>query len=178
MAKKKQPEFVVLQGDGIFCRHCGEQEKLFPARISPKRSKALMLTIEAFQEEHARCPVTENSPVKLQGRSPLDWLRGGDVGLSSETICRQLGELGEPKQPAWPRDPSDFGRCHRLLKLFPSWRARMPEIAARYPATPWVAYVREWDRMAALYDEEAPSGQAPKLWELMKQLRSETGHGA
>lgn len=173
MAKRKSPEWAVLDGDGIFCRRCGAREKLFPAVIGGKRGKALLLTVEAFQDEHAKCKETAQSPSVRQAQSPAHWLEGGDTGTSSITICRVLGGIGDRTRVGWPFDPADFGRCYRLLKLFPAWCARMPEVATAYPNTPWVPYVREWERMTALYEEELPSGTAPKLYALMQSLQRE-----
>lgn len=173
-AKKKsgQPEWVVLKDDGLFCRRCGAREKLFPLELSKKRLKAFQLLGEAFQEEHAACKETPESPSVKAAKSPEDWLRGGDTGTSSETIWWVMTGL-PVKFHGYPHDPDDFGRCYRLLKLFPDWRARLNEVAALFPKTPWVAYVREWDRMTALFEEESPSEVAPKLYALMKQLAAE-----
>jgi hypothetical protein len=173
VSAKKQIDWVILEGEGLFCRRCGAREKLFPSSLSRERMAVIKAIERAFSAEHGRCKVTETSPITLQARSPADWLRGGDVGLSSITICSVLANVGPTVNHTWPRDPSDFGRCHRFLKLFPGLRARLGEVAAAYPDTPWVAYVREWDRMTALYEEELPSGSAPRLYLLMKELRGE-----
>ena len=69
-----------------------------------------------------------------------------------------------------PSDPSDFGRCYRLLKLFPDWRPRLDEIAAKHPA--WGPMVARWSDMEALWEEESikPDRKAPKLFALMTTL--------
>jgi hypothetical protein len=172
VSKTTQPEWVVLVQEGLFCRRCGRREKLFPMEISEKRVKAMTLIGEAFSEEHARCVESENSPSRRAGRSPEEWLRGGDTGTSSLTIWHVMTGLPVDRVGE-PIDPSDFGRCYRLLKLFPDWRPRLPEVAAKYPDSPWPALVREWDRMTALYEEELPKGTAPKLYALMKRFRAE-----
>jgi hypothetical protein len=173
MSTKKKIEWVIIEGDGLFCRRCAAREKLFPSSLSKERMAVIKAVTRAFTVEHARCKVTDTSPVTLQARSPADWLRGGDTGRSSITICNVLCDVGPRVDHAWPHDPNDFGRCHRFLTLFPALRPRLGEVAAKYPDTPWVAYVREWDRMTALYEEELPSGTAPKLYALMQQLRGE-----
>lgn len=159
---------VVLDGADVFCRHCGERFAILPASVT-----FLMSVTKAFEKEHRRCKLTERSPASTQGRSPAAWLLGGDTGTSSITICIVMSGLGDRTRLGWPLDPDDFGRCYRLLTHFPAWRARMHEVAAAFPGTPWVAYVREWDRMTALYEEELPSGLAPKIYDLMQQLRGE-----
>ena len=71
-----------------------------------------------------------------------------------------------------PHDPSDFGRCYRLLQLAPEWTARLEEVAQAYPA--WEPFVREWDKLTAMYEQlivtgcELPSDSA--LYETMQQL--------
>lgn len=97
------------------------------------------------------------------------WMRNGDTGVSSETIWHVMtGETVRSHGIPW--DPSDFGRCYRLLKVMPSWRGRMPEVADRFPE--WRPLVDAWDELTALYEEEAPNhtGPAPKLYARMQEL--------
>lgn len=104
--------------------------------------------------------------------TPTEWLLGGDTGTSSQTICAVM----TGSKIDWadvPADPSDFGRCYRLLRHFPEWKARLGEVVARYPE--WTALVREWDALTVLYEEEIqnPNGKAPKLYGKMKELIDE-----
>lgn len=107
------------------------------------------------------------------GDAELEWLLGPDTGLSSQTIfsvlasteslrSRALGTWG----PTTPSDPSDFGRCHRLLERFPMWRDRLGEVSEAYPK--WKPLVAAWDEMTALWLEESPTGNCPKLFKLMQ----------
>ncbi len=102
--------------------------------------------------------------------SPDAWLRGGDTGISSETIWAVMMNRspGARFRPDTPADPSDFGRCHRLLQAFPWMRDRLGEVAAAYPK--WKPLVDAWAELEALYVEESPSGTAPKLWARMNEL--------
>jgi hypothetical protein len=101
-----------------------------------------------------------------------EWLCAGECGISSVTIWHVMTGYphmpGDWGPPSYPRDPDDFGRCHRLLEKFPEWRARLGEVAAKYPA--WQGLVAEWDALTALYLEEFPTGEAPKLYARMKEL--------
>jgi hypothetical protein len=102
--------------------------------------------------------------------TPEEWYASGDTGTSSETIWHVM--TGFPVQRhGYPLDPSDFGRCYRLLERFPEWRARMPEVAARFPKM-WSLLVINWDRLTALYEEEIkrPDGSAPRLYRLLRDL--------
>lgn len=102
----------------------------------------------------------------------LDWIVGNDTGTSSQTIWAVL--MGAtPRHRSTPSDPSDFGRCYRLLKLMPAWRARLSEVATRYPE--WSALVAHWDELTTLYEQElnTPNGMAPKTYARMKELIDE-----
>lgn len=98
----------------------------------------------------------------------LDWLRGGDTGISSMTILEVMTGIPASSHSV-PWDPGDFGRCRRLLARFPAFRARLPEVAVRFPE--WTALVEAWDELDALWEQEAPSGMCPRLYDRMKALR-------
>lgn len=104
----------------------------------------------------------------------LAWLKGTDTGTSSRTIFSVLSEYGQLAYIGWsslgdpPLDPDDFGRCHRLLDRFPAWRARLGEVAAKYPA--WAPLVENWPELERLYLEELPAKTAPKLYARMREL--------
>lgn len=112
------------------------------------------------------------------------WLLLGRTGISSKTIVYALTGINIESfikrgvsimifdQPRFdvPWDPSDFRRCHLLLELFPEWRARLPEVAEKFPK--WKPLVDAWDELESLYAEEITrkDGTAPKLYARMKEL--------
>ena len=104
----------------------------------------------------------------------LAWLGAGDTGLSSETMCLYFISGRAPERlrgfsgPCYPLDPSDLGRCLRLLDVVPEWRARLPELSAISPE--WAGLVANWDRLEALYLEELPAGRAPRCYEAMHEI--------
>lgn len=111
----------------------------------------------------------------------IGWLSNGDTGVSSETIWFvMMGRPADPRfTPDTPRDPSDFGRCYRLLQVMPGWRARLPEVALAHPKR-WPAFVEHWDELAALYEQViGPSGKgwdipaSRALYARMQQLEAE-----
>ena len=112
----------------------------------------------------------------VAGDPEKEWILGSDTGLSSLTIFSVLSEKHSlaalAKLGAFgattPYDPSDFGRCHRLLVAVPGWRGRLQEVADRYPK--WAPLVAEWDSLTTLYLEELPTGKAPKLYHRMKEI--------
>ena len=105
---------------------------------------------------------------------PNEWILGHDTGISSKVIWGVM--TGTENFSTWsgqgtPHDPGDFGRCHRLLELFPAWRARLSEVATRFPM--WGPLIREWDRMTEIYIRDLESGRSSELYELMQALRTE-----
>lgn len=152
MVGSSKYEWVILDGDSLFCLHCGKREgPLFPLAISKKRLAAFTATTKAFEDEHKGCKETETSPSKRKWTRPEDWLHGHDTGTSSLTIYTVMtGQRVE--RTSYPLDPDDFGRCYRLLKLFPEWRLRLAEVAARFKE--WRPLVREWTRLTALYEND------------------------
>lgn len=107
--------------------------------------------------------------------TPIEWLLRDDTGISSKTICAVMtgSEMGGSFDPDVPHDPSDFGRCYRLLQNFPEWKARLPEVAIAYPM--WGPMVAAWDELTSMYEEEKQnkSGKAPKMYERMRSLVEE-----
>lgn len=77
------------------------------------------------------------------------WLLCHDTGASSTALlARMLGASPDEATFRHPHDPSDFGRCHRLLESVPEWRTRLPEMAAC--SAYWAALVDRWDEITAL----------------------------
>ncbi len=103
-------------------------------------------------------------------KKAIRWLFGPRTGLSSQTMCCFFltGEaMG--RYHCEPADPSDFARCLGLLEAVPEWRKRIPELATL--SDPWRQLVKNWDQLEALFHEESPSGECPKLFERMIKLR-------
>lgn len=85
--------------------------------------------------------------------TPEQWLTAGDTSISSKTLHSVM--TGTPYGGARfcdvvPLHNDDFGRCHRLLKHFPEWRERLPELVAHYPE--WAPQITVWDELTALYE--------------------------
>lgn len=152
--------------------HCGKCHHEWAPALLPMEAGLLGRVLKA-----ARCPSCgAGGKALLLGPFPKPtgdgdwraWMQNGDTGTSSKTIWSVMtGETVE--RHGIPYDPADFGRCYRLLKVMPSWRARMPEVATAHPA--WAGLVAAWDELTTLYEEESPSGTAPKLYARMQALR-------
>jgi hypothetical protein len=111
-------------------------------------------------------------------RAAYEWITGGDTGASSKAIWAHM--MGVKSDGSYPYDPSDFGRCYRLLCLVPEWRGRMPEMA-RY-GTIWSRLVTQWDEITRCFEEEVgckgqatynARGNALRTYDLILQCRGE-----
>jgi hypothetical protein len=103
-------------------------------------------------------------------RRLAEWSLSNNTGGSSETIHAVM--MGVKKKGLlWgriPRDPSDFERCHKLLEVFPEFRARLPEVAKAYPA--WKPFVEHWDRLTELYERDFASEEFNEMSRFMQSL--------
>lgn len=108
----------------------------------------------------------------IMNDTALNWIMGPDTGVSSKTIWAfMMGVSLNSFVADVPYDPSDFGRCYRLLTLNPQWKARLPEMAEALPR--WRPLIDSWDQLEKLYLEEYLSGRAPKLYAAMQPLIDE-----
>jgi hypothetical protein len=164
--RRKASDHVTIKDNVLVCLNCGDDYAMtLPA---PMGMFAAML--KSFAKEHAKCKPSERGAARMKATTPDEWMASCDTGTSSETIWSVM--TGRPvKRTGIPWDPADFGRCYRLLKLFPAWRARMPEVAKKHAE--WAGLVKEWDELTRLFEEESPSGTCPKLWVRMQELRGE-----
>lgn len=142
------------------------------------------------RHEHSDVSIAEEAAAALEAtredaermRRALMWLASGDSGMSSEAICYHM--LGMKSDGRFPLDPSDLGRCLRLLELFPEWKPRMGEMA-RYSAQ-WAALVERWDELAEMMADEvgidwSKGKRAPRTYAAMKDtidqaFRKENGN--
>lgn len=106
------------------------------------------------------------------------WLISGDTGISSETMAGiALG--GTPSSTNWrgrgdaPYDPSDFGRCYRLVQSVPSIRDDFDRIAKAVPV--FAGILREWDSLCAIYERDLPTGSSEELYRRIRDLRAKGG---
>jgi hypothetical protein len=176
---------VIHPTNHLFCSRCGRAHEL----NLPQPVWAVSALSVGFEKEHRGCKKMDGGEfcehcskqghapeecLKLVANSPREWLRGPDTGISSKTIYRVMtGDYGSDPfghglHTGTPLDPSDFGRCYRLLQRFPEWRSRMHEVSAKYPE--WTGLVRAWPKLEALYEDELPSGRMPRLYRRMREI--------
>jgi hypothetical protein len=110
----------------------------------------------------------------------LRWIVGEDTGISSRAIWAvMMGVHQNCHDRSTPSDPSDFGRCYRLLKLIPELEDSLERMrvidydctinGVLYP-TVWSSFVDNYWKMKRLYLREHVTGSAPELYKFMKSL--------
>ena len=95
------------------------------------------------------------------------WLASDDTGQSSRYMA-YICAGGPLYSNYYPHDVGDFGRCYRFLRAVPKARENLYRLKACGGV--WASYVDHWEEMERLYEEEQPTGKAPKLYALMQQL--------
>ncbi len=108
------------------------------------------------------------------------WCASDDTGISSRRMARVLGPLagltvslsGEENdwQEDWPHDPTDFGRCIRLLEAAPELRRHLRAMGGQTMSREWRAIGLNWPELEMMYREAAGSASADQLYARMKQL--------
>lgn len=114
----------------------------------------------------------------MSNQAALQWIVGDDTGSSSEAIWSHFMGVVPAYRSSYPVDPSDFGRCARLLELVPEWRSRIVEMAQYSPE--WDRLTDRWAEIHACMDAEVgidwSKGQcAPKTYALMKEILAAPG---
>lgn len=141
---------------------------------NPRQFGAVVKAADEIVAEFGR---PHEAPKAVSG---LDaWLDGDDTGASSKALARYLAPLAGihthvrlspySNGEEHPCDPGDFGRCLRLLEAAPELRPHLKEMASVSPV--WARLVGAWEELEALYAEERPRGQAPRLYRRMQELR-------
>lgn len=122
-----------------------------------------------FGQRPKETPVDTGVPIATRLAA---WQAGADTGLSSKTIAAVMSgaDVGEGD---YPRDPSDLGRCLRLLRLIPEWKDRMPIMGGLNLV--WAALVARWDVLESALDYECgifgeKAKSAPKTYALMREI--------
>lgn len=170
MAKKKPITHCGLFGKEVACFHCGTRIQIIPDRGGMPITM-VAASLDSFAEIHRGCRETPESPTLKLEANEWAWERGLFVGSSSATIFFVLAgrppyHIERNRLGTLPRDPDDFSRCHRLLRINPEWRARLGEVAAKYPA--WAPLVEHWDELTAMFERKDPG-----MYDRMQALNGE-----
>lgn len=114
-----------------------------------------------------------NTPEQNLSTRLAAWFVSGDTGISSKCIAAVMaGVPGEniPDQYT-PSDPSDLGRCLRLLERFPEWKERLSEMGKLNEN--WAKILPHWNEAAEMMAQEvgidwSKGRSAPETYNFMK----------
>lgn len=99
----------------------------------------------------------------------VEWLVGGDTGVSSKTMCAALFGA-TPKDSDMPHDAGDFGRCRRFIRFMPDGTKDI--VFKKLSDKPeWVEIGKRWDELVDLYDQENWAGIDDILRTILKECR-------
>ena len=100
----------------------------------------------------------------------VNWLTGSETGVSSKNMVRVFVGLDHDKSVfgGYPHDPSDFGRCYKLLQAVPEVKGAFSELAKRSDV--WARLIANWDELERLYLRDVETGQSTEMYDLMKSL--------
>lgn len=105
-----------------------------------------------------------------------EWIIRGETGTSSKTMWAAIigavrgGNKGFDYDV--PHDPDDFRRCLLFVKNCFVSKRQLEMVSIVFPW--WKPQIENWDKMAALFEEESPTGRCPKLYDLMQTLEDES----
>lgn len=100
-----------------------------------------------------------------------------ESGLSSATLVYalvpKLRREAEARNRSFgignfPYDPDDFSRCRKALSMIRDGRSKLHLVAEMFPR--WKPLVDNWDELEALFVEESPKHNCPKMCARMQEL--------
>lgn len=121
-----------------------------------------------------------NQPLSAGAQKQLgNWLLNGNTGVSSNTMAAiALGanelhdhDITDGCGLDAPHDPSDFGRCYRLVLAVPEIREHFPRIGKKVKQ--FAGIIREWDALVWIYERDKPKGESPELYRRIRELRGD-----
>lgn len=112
--------------------------------------------------------------VATEGMGLSKWRASDDTGLSSRYMASVIWGGEEPMYE--PADPSDFGRCYRLIRAVPGTREKLHLLKDK--SKYWNLLVDSWDELERLYEEQKESEKAlgrmldkHVCWDKMRELQ-------
>lgn len=103
----------------------------------------------------------------------IHWMFNGDTGVSSETMAAFA--LGTQRERAFgqdaPSDPSNIGRCDKLVMAVPEILDVFPVISRKAPVFRGIS--AHWDELCALYERDLSTGGSLQLFRRIQELREQ-----
>jgi hypothetical protein len=116
----------------------------------------IILAANSICQEFAK-PVVKAS----DGMGLTAWLASDDTGLSSLYMASKLTGMFEAKY-AYPRDPTDFGRCLRLVEAVPELESKIRDMSQH--GNGWAVVAAHWYEWSEVYS----TGDGERLYRLMR----------
>jgi len=160
---------TTIRNGKLFCLHCGGSHDI----SLPMALDKMVSTMEAFNALHANCVKTWEEPEPdhslLQHERAQWWMKYGETGLSSKTMWYHFMNCADFAID-YPHDPSDFGRCYKLLEAVPEWKSRIKELASLSPV--WKKLVENWDKLSRMYEDliNTKAEKGSEMFDLMQSL--------
>lgn len=106
----------------------------------------------------------------------IEWLLSSDTGSSSKAIAAHMSGNSHVGASNYPSDPSDLGRCLRLLQKIPEWSGRISEMAQYSPG--WAGLIANWGKICETMDLEvgidwSKGTRASMTWDLMQAAKAD-----
>lgn len=99
------------------------------------------------------------------------WLRTGERGASSNSMCKHIFGVSKDAGDNYPHDPDDLRRCILFLDAAEA-HDKVPLMASVSPQ--WAGLVRRWGDLVATFKEEMAAGKsAPKTYAMMREAIGE-----
>ncbi len=158
---------TTFRNENLFCLNCGGEFALnYPISIKEMTEK-----IEAFNNLHKNCKKTWEEPKVDKNKSVHDramwWFEVSERGLSSMTMWNCfMGNKGFSIHH--PSDPSDFGRCWKLLETVPEWKKELYKLKSLSPI--WSNLVDNWDKLNEYYEKMREKKGDNGMYEFMRSL--------
>ena len=154
--------------------------KCFGSRpANPRQLNAIIRACDSILAEFAR-PEAKS----VAGMGYEAWKASDDTGMSSKYLAYILSgdwtsaEGRDRKTLSYPHDPDDFGRCYRMLRACPEFKissAADMVVRTEQMEKPWPQLGAAWPELEALYEKELPNGEAPLLYQRMKEIITAAG---
>lgn len=155
---------TTIRNGNLFCLNCGGEFVL----KSPMKITDVVKKTDAFNELHKDCEKTWSEPKSDQTKTieerAIWWLANGETGMSSKTMVGCF--MNYTNYPInHPYDPSDFGRCYKLLQVIPEWKSNLYMRKLKKLSIPWKNLYQNWEKLTEMYEENEK-----KEWQTYKEI--------
>ena len=152
------------------CGYALNDKRVAKGNIGTTLAQVNCVSCRAVIEVENELHRLKRDPVPDVLKPYYEWALTGNSGMSSKTLVQAITGATLEMYPCTPSDPSDFGRCYGVLKLFPELRSQLHIVAEKHPE--WRALVEHWDELEQMYEAALASGtnRADAMWQRMREI--------